>query len=287
MSSNLVIRPMTGNEIHTAIEWAAVEGWNPGLHDGECFLTADPRGFLIGLQDGKPVGVISAIRYDDHFGFIGFYIVHPDYRGKGYGLQLWQAAINYLEGCTIGLDGVVEQQDNYRQSGFVFAYRNIRYQGQGGHQDCQHRSDPSIRLLPCTDIPEHSLLDYDARFFPARRDTFVRTWNTQPGSTGLAALSQGQLQGYGLLRPCRSGFKIGPLYADKPAIAAALLQTLQSKVPAGQPFYLDVPAINTDATALAQQLGMTTVFETARMYSGETPDLPLDKIFAVTSYEIG
>ncbi len=42
------------------------------------------------------IGCISAIAYDNAYGFIGFYIVVPEYRGKGFGLQLWNYSMNYL-----------------------------------------------------------------------------------------------------------------------------------------------------------------------------------------------
>lgn len=32
----LNIRNMTRNEVDLAIEWAAKEGWNPGIHDADC-----------------------------------------------------------------------------------------------------------------------------------------------------------------------------------------------------------------------------------------------------------
>ena len=129
------IRGMTRNEVDTAIEWAAAEGWNPGLHDATCFFAADPDGFLAGLLDDELVATISVVKYGTSFGFLGLYIVKPTYRGRGYGLGLWNAGIEYLEQRTIGLDGVVAQQDNYRRSGFAFAYRNIRYQGTEPSED--------------------------------------------------------------------------------------------------------------------------------------------------------
>lgn len=72
------------------------------------------------------------MKYDNSYGFLGFYIVKPEFRGRGYGLKLWQAGLKYLEGCNVGLDGVVEQQGNYMQSGFKLAYGNIRFEGTGG-----------------------------------------------------------------------------------------------------------------------------------------------------------
>ena len=43
------IRTMTQDEVELAIDWAAREGWNPGLHDAACYYAADPNGFLVGL----------------------------------------------------------------------------------------------------------------------------------------------------------------------------------------------------------------------------------------------
>ena len=38
------IRHMTGQDLETAIEWAAKEGWNPGLADARSFQAADRNG---------------------------------------------------------------------------------------------------------------------------------------------------------------------------------------------------------------------------------------------------
>ena len=106
----LHIRPMTRADLDMAIDWAAAEGWNPGLHDADTFHTADPAGFLLGLLEAQPVAMVSAAQYGGHFGFIGFYIVQPEFRGQGHGIALWRAAMERLAGRTIGLDGVVAQE---------------------------------------------------------------------------------------------------------------------------------------------------------------------------------
>src|SRR5262249_16566968 len=76
-----------------AADWAAAEGWNPGLADAACFATVDPKGFLIGEVDGTPAATISCVNYDQRFAFLGFYIVRPELRGRGYGLRIWNTAI--------------------------------------------------------------------------------------------------------------------------------------------------------------------------------------------------
>jgi GNAT superfamily N-acetyltransferase len=112
-----IIRRASRFEINFAIEAAASEGWNPGVYDGDSFYSADPQGFFVGTIERSIIGCISAINYGS-FGFIGFYIIKPEFRGKGYGIKLWNTALDYLKGVKcIGLDGVIDQQNNYRNRG--------------------------------------------------------------------------------------------------------------------------------------------------------------------------
>lgn len=273
------IRPMKRAEIDLAIEWAAIEGWNPGLHDAECFYAADPDGFLIGYLKDEPVGCISVVAYDASFGFLGLYIVRPEFRGRGLGLKLWQAGMARLGSRNIGLDGVVAQQDNYRKSGFRLDYRNIRYEGLG-------KPANSLGAVDLSAVSFESLLAYDSRMFPVPREHFLRCWVSQPQGAGHAAISKGTLAGYGLIRPCRRGYKIGPLFADDAGIAEDLFQALAAHA-SGATIYLDVPETNVAAVMLAERHGMQKVFETARMYTGHSPAVSVGSIFGVTTFELG
>ena len=38
---------------------------------------------------------------------------------------------------------------------------------------------------------------------------------------------------------------------------------------------------------MAEAFGMHPVFETARMYNKEAPPLPLEKIYGITTFELG
>ena len=279
--NDLRIRTMRPDEISIAVEWAAAEGWNPGLADAACFGTVDPDGFLIGELDGAPAATISCVNYDTSFAFLGFYIVREDLRGRGCGLRIWNAAIAHAGVRVIGLDGVVAQQENYKKSGFGFAYANIRYGGTVAALDA-----PWASVIPLTEIPLTTVEAYDSTVFPAPRTAFLRAWIGSPGHVGRALVRDGRLAAWGVSRPCRQGRKIGPLVADDRATAEAVLAALLALGGGGE-IFLDVPSVNPDAVALAQALGLAPVFETARMYTGTIRPLRLERVFGVTTFELG
>jgi len=279
--NDLTIRTMRPDEISIAVNWAAVEGWNPGLADDACFASVDPEGFLIGELNGAPAATVSCVNYSASFAFLGFYIVRGDLRGRGYGLRIWDAAIAHAGPRVIGLDGVVAQQQNYKKSGFKFAYANVRYGGTVAAPDVQ-RAD----VIAMAEVPLALVEAYDATVFPAPRTAFLRAWISSPGHVGRALVRDGQLAAWGVIRRCRKGNKIGPLVADDRDAAEAVLAALLTSAGSGE-IFLDVPSVNRDALALAQNLGLAPVFETARMYTGPMPPLRLERVFGVTTLELG
>ena len=56
MSNQLVIRNMTRPELDELVDWAAREGWNPGLHDAELFWATDPAAFIAASRGGELIG---------------------------------------------------------------------------------------------------------------------------------------------------------------------------------------------------------------------------------------
>ena len=257
-NKGLVVRRMTEADLTRALDWAAAEGWNPGLNDARCFYAADFEGFFLGELDGVPIGCVSAVRYGSGFGFLGLYIVKAEYRGRGFGLELWRAALDYLGDRIVGLDGVVAQQEDYRKSGFRLAFRNIRQQNEGG-------GAAPAGLTDLATVPFDEIARYDGSAFPAPRATFLKSWIGQPRAVALGVVDRKSLQGYGVLRACREGFKIGPLFADDEEAAERLFAGLMARAP-GAPVFLDTPEANPAALALAARHAMKPVFETSRMY---------------------
>jgi len=276
---DLVVSVMSEDDLRLAVDWAAAEGWNPGLSDADAFRSADPGGFLIGRVDGVPVAVISAVSYEGGLSFVGLYIVSPQWRGRGYGWALWSAALERVSG-VVGLDGVVEQQANYARSGFALAHRSIRFGGvpRGAAHD-------GVTLLGIDDLADVERVD--AAGFGARRSAFLRRWLAVPGGCAAGVRSGSGLSGYGVIRPARRGMKVGPLFADDLDTARAILGRLVAHAGEGTEVFLDVPEPHADGVALAHEQGLVPVFETARMYRGGRLDLPLERVFGITTFELG
>lgn len=277
---DLRITTMTREKLDLTVDWAAAEGWNPGRSDAACFHAADPEGFLLGSIGAEPVATISAVRYPAGFGFVGLYLVASALRGRGHGLRIWSAAMDRLDGCVTGLDGVVAQQANYARSGFVLAHRNVRYVGR-----LTGALHPDAATLTTADLVE--VVAYDAPCFGSARPAFLAAWLAQPDAQAVGVRAGDRLVGYGVVRPCRSGWKVGPLFADEADVATVILDALAAHAGGSADLYLDVPEPNRAAVALARSRGMTEAFETARMYAGGDPGLPLGRVFGITTFELG
>ena len=224
---------------------------------------------------------MSLVTYAPEFAFLGFYITRPDLRGHGIGHALWQHVLATSRAQTIGLDGVPDQQDNYRKSGFVLAHRNIRFGGvlpEDGVRD--------TGIVPIEPSDTDALSDYDRTCFPAPRRRFLESWLSTDGHVGLMVREGSNINGYGVIRPCLDGHKIGPLFAETTDIAESLLRAL-ARHAAGGMIFNDPPEPNTDAVELCGRLGLKPVFETARMYRGTAPELPLFRTFGISTFELG
>jgi GNAT superfamily N-acetyltransferase len=284
-TSSLIFRRLTFKEFETLVNWAALEGWNPGLQDAALFWATDPEGFYGYFEDDKLIGGGSIVSYEGQFGFMGFFIVHSDYRTKGIGRTLWQQRCDTLLArlqlnAAIGMDGVVAMQPFYQKGGFQIAYRDERYEKTG-------RSYPSNPLVqPITEKDWEAVSALDLACFGVRRTRFLKLWLEASNAKAFQYTDHNNLLGFAVIRQCQNGYKIGPLFAENEAVAAALYERCLSEA-IDEPVFLDIPVCNEAAVNLVQQYEATYVFECARMYYNSPPKTAIDKVFGITSFELG
>lgn len=265
-------------ELELVLNWAAAEGWNPGLDDAAAFFSADPEGFFVALDGDAPVAAISVVNHSDVFSFLGLYLCLPSHRGRGIGFALWSYALEHAGTRTVGLDGVPAQQSNYEASGFKPSGKTTRYAG-----PLPPKSADNVRAMSNADAP--ALTQLDAAASGWLKPGYLNSWLSGADTRRSWVLEQaGAIAGFATVRACRTGSKIGPFWATGENEARTLLADIANH--ATGPFIIDVPASSTGLDSLCRKLGLTPGFETARMYRGKASSAS-HPFFGVTSLELG
>ena len=278
-------RQLTFEEFQILVSWAANEGWNPGIEDATIFWNTDPEGYFGCFYKNELIAGGSIVSYDGLFGFMGFFIVHNNYRGDGLGRKLWNLRKEKLlsrlqKDAAIGMDGVVAMQPFYKKGGFEIAYTDERYERMGA----MFKINPNIHIISENDF--ESVQEFDKSCFGVLRTKFLQQWLFSENAKPFLFKEGDEICGYAVIRKCIKGYKIGPLFALNENIARSLYECcLNSAI--DESVYLDVPCSNIQAMQLVKEYNATYVFECARMYYGTPPDTMSDRVFGITSFELG
>lgn len=286
----VTIHPMSQHDLKMVMKWAAQEGWNPGKYDHHSYYSMDPKGHFLLLVDNKPVGAISIVMYSQWFAFIGLFIVLPEHRSQGYGKKLWEHAMNYIsETNTCGLYAVPQQVSRYQQSGFKEYYSNARWT-----RVSPEKPEDVTDLISETKDPStilKKLCKYDGKVFGHDRKRFLKRMLELPQTCGFVSFnSVGKVNAYGIVRPCREGFRIGPLYAENFQSAQSICRILFAYVP-GAKIIFDIPSTNAFGNMFAEYFDLEhlPISDTMAMFKGD--DGPIEnyqnKCYATASLEFG
>ncbi len=278
-------RKLTLDQVRELVSWAETEGWNPGLEDAELFYLADPDGFYGYFKEEELIGGGSLVSYDGEFGFMGLYIMKPEYRSQGIGRSLWNQRKNTLlkrlnPNAAIGMDGVVAMQSFYHKGGFALSFIDVRHENIGK----EYARLAEISVVTASDLPE--VLALDKHCFGFDRSTFMKAWVLQTGGQSFQYKKEGKLLGFATIRKVVVGYKIGPLFAQTYAAATALYEACLTAA-IGEKVYLDIPLSNPHAVALTTHYHTQAMFECGRMYHGAAPEIPIDQVYGITTFELG
>ena len=285
LTDNLQLRQIDIEGVKTLVNWAEKEGWNPGIHDAEVYFATDPEGFYGYFDNDELIAGGSIVSYQNAFGFMGFFIVKPEFRSAGIGRKLWYQRRDTLlkrlnPGASIGMDGVVAMQPFYKKGGFEIAFRDERHERVGSAFEIDKH------ISPIADSDFNEIMAYDKQCFGFSRPQFMETWLKLPEGKTFKYLEDGKLKGFAVLRKVNNGYKICPLFADDAQVAVELYKACLNAA-SGELVYLDIPVINKAAVELTRTFNTSFVFECARMYYGKAPDLDIDKVFGITTFELG
>ncbi|MEP0960263.1 MAG: GNAT family N-acetyltransferase [Roseobacter sp.] len=275
----MTVRNMTFSELEIVLSWAAQEGWNPGHEDAVAFFAADPEGFFVKEVSGNIVAAVSVVNHDPNHAFLGLYICRPDYRGLGYGFDVWQAAKAHAGTRCIGLDGVPDQQENYARDGFTRHGQTTRFEGLPEPVQAEN-----VEVASPLDFDR--LVEMDLSATGHARRLFLAAWFTQtPDRQTIVVRRDSKIAAFATVRKCQLGVKVGPLHAgdlgDVQTLLAAAAQFSDG------PVYVDVPDPQSALQSYLLSAGFSAVFETARMYNAVPPVQNSCKFHAVATLELG
>ncbi|MGL5866177.1 MAG: GNAT family N-acetyltransferase [Dermatophilaceae bacterium] len=282
--SGFTVEVATADDWQVVTEWGNSESWNIGRHDAECFRTIDPEGFFLGRIDGRPVSAVSLLNYSDDLAVWGHYLVAPGERGKGYGIEVCKTASRHAgQRVTVG-DAMPEQVDNYAKDGSRPAHRTVHWFG----TVTPTGSGPEAGIRDVTEADLDAVADYDSEAFPAHRRRFLERWLFADGHRALFTTDpDGAVAGFGVVRPAPRGHRIGPLVASSPELAGAVLRGLIAGLPAGAELSVFAPDHQQATEGLLRSAGLAPHFHVVRMYRGEPRPHRTDRVYAISSLEVG
>jgi hypothetical protein len=134
------------------------------------------------------------------------------------------------------------------------------------------------------------LLDLDRLACGAKRAALLHNLAAGGGMLARTGSSNGHLGGYGVLRPGRRAWHLGPLVADDPETAAELVDALvePSDADVAQDVIVDVVDGSAFEAVLARR-GFAIARRLQRMVRprGDTTLLAGERVYAVTGFELG
>lgn len=273
---------MNLEELDILYQWSKEENWDPSMKDLDSYFKSDPDGFFIGTLNEKPICVVSIVHYDNHFAFVGNYIVAKEYRHKGFGIELTnKAMLPRMQNRIAALDAVLDQIETYKKIGFLTDSFHTRHEGIARKVDINNE-----HLVNLKNVTFDKIYEYDFKHFLATRAQFLNEWLNSSNAESIGYLKNNLLEGYAVMRKIESGYRIAPLFANNIEIARKILQYLINKID-GNPFTINIPDANKETQKIIHDFKLKPLFQTMRMYRNGKLELPYHNIYSTTSFELG
>ncbi len=274
------------SEVHLpeALRLSEQSQWNQTERDWRRLLQSPPRGCFGALIEGRLIGTVTTVAYGTELAWIGMMLVDPDYRRRGLGTRLMQAALEHLQRIgvnSIKLDATPAGRPLYESLGFRPEGVVERWEGMGQAGVKKKWPAWDERFLP-------AIYAFDRLAFGADRRVMLSFLIDDSPVLPLVAITpEGQLEGFALARPGRRAFYIGPVAARGRETALALLDGMLAQL-AGEKVYLDFnTGFGLSSEVLADR-GLVKQRELTQMSFGpETLAGLSERIFGLAGPELG
>lgn len=257
MAASYPIEAATAADLEALGAERVKQGWHPSLPLLRAILDWEQGGRVFVLREGvlnsasatpqAPVATVSAIAAGP-IGIVGNVIVREDYRRRGLGRVVMDAAVAWMRERGVRavlLDATPAGRPLYTGMGFVGVERSYYAWGLLRMLDRpalrRLAADHTAHRVPADELPRVAALD--ERAFGGDRLPLVAGLLREPGAALYVAEDvAGDVHGYLVARPVevpRAGLRVGPWVARDAATAAALLECALG---AAEPWRDELPA---------------------------------------------
>ncbi len=247
--------------------------WNQNEADWRFFLST---GMVFGVRDhgARLIATAALLPYTDHEAWISMVLVTESWRRRGLATRLVGTCLEAASrrGLTAWLDATPAGVAVYGPLGFTPTV-----------ELCRLRLDRAASASPGAELVESKLSDFIACDINAigfdRRDFLARV-SGRPGSRLLSTKDA-----MALIRDGRTARHIGPVFADNPNSALALVAGIVASE--RDAHLIDAVATHADFLDGLTRAGWTVDRPFQRMRFGSAPQATLEHPFAVAGPEFG
>jgi ribosomal protein S18 acetylase RimI-like enzyme len=268
--NDVAFRRMTEADLPSADRLREIAGWNQTIDDWHRFVALEPDGCFVAVRGPEVIGTVTTTTYDRALAWIGMMLVHPDHRERGIGSSLMRQVLEYLEsrGVTcIRLDATPAGRPVYEKLGFVSERSLTRHERPSAIESLLPAASPVV-LRDLIERDWSGAGEIDTRCFGVPRERLLRKLHERC-RRALVCEREGQVVGWGMLRPGMKADYLGPLECTATDVlvplATALLRNAEKRA-----VFWDVPDDNEAAVAVARKLSFHPVRPLTRMRLGSS-----------------
>ncbi len=280
--------PLRADELGDAAALVAEAGWNQVAADWRIFLDLGTV-HAVRNSAGRVIATAATLSHGGRFGWISMVLVAGPYRRQGLARRLLDRCIADLTAAAIVpvLDATPAGRSIYLTLGFQDAWGFHRLTGNGTARNPSLPAPPAgVRIQPIDDTIYDDLCRYDAAAFGADRNGVLARLRGRVPAAELVALRDDGICGFLLGRDGRSATQLGPLVAENPAIAQALLARGLAAI--NGPVYIDLADDKAPVRAWLNELGFAAQRPLTRMpHQRSTGFDDAARTFAVAGPELG
>ena len=258
--------------------------WNQVADDWAMMITA---GEAIGFQDasGRLIASALTLPYGDQFGWISMVIVTQLRQKQGLATRLLNSCIQRLEDKHLVplLDATPAGENVYRPLGFLPHFGFERWEHEAVENVSQTATQRIIKTVMLENFDPSEIIETDRKIFGGDRRTIIESLIERSSKFAAVAENNG---GFLLGRDGRTATHIGPISANSPKTAIALLNHALTKL--SGTVFIDTCSHQIKFIAQLEKYGFRRQRPFLRMAKGSTNKLGQpEKMFAMAGPELG